>query len=375
MTKRLPLLVVDDSDAERDLMTLVLGAAFPDSEIRSANHARVAREMCAAQAFECVLTDYNMPDLDGVALGLELRASHPHLPIILTTSVGDEMLAVEALRSGVSDYIPKSRVTVESIRRIIDRSIHTCAQSRVIDEQRSEIETFAYALAHDFKQPIRQITTFSELISDELRDHTIGDVEMHLKFMRDAAGRLGRLVDVMSQYTLLNQPPELVDIDLARVLASVGASLAPLLADRGASIVTTLETPAVHGNETLMTQVLQNLVINALQYNKSAVPQVQVTARAEAGHIAIEVRDNGIGIEPEYLAEIFKPLVRLHNSSEFPGSGLGLTIARRALISQKGDIWCESVIGQGSVFHLRLPAAHAQWAGDDVIVPVIARRR
>ena len=360
MASRLPFLVVDDTEAERELMVLTLGTAFPDVGVRAVSHPHEARQLCKEQDFDCVLTDYNMQDMDGVALTMELRVAHPYLPIVLMTSVGDEMLAVEALRSGVSDYIPKSRITAESIRRIVDRSIHACSQQRLIDQQRGEIETFGYALAHDFKQPIRQITTFSQLISEALSAYDIGEVEQHLSFLRNAAGRLGKLVDIMSQYTLLNQPPELADVDLNDVLAAVRSSLAPYLADRGGTLVSACDAARVRGNETLMTQVLQNLVMNGLHYNRSDAPCVRVTATiAPSGRIALEVTDNGIGIEAAYLNEIFKPLVRLHTASEFSGSGLGLTLARRALLSQHGDIWCESVLGLGSVFHLRLPAASA----------------
>jgi len=357
MTDRLQLLVVDDSDAERELMALTLRAAFPDAEVRTADHPHVALRMCAEREFDCLLTDYNMPDMDGVALARELTGAHPFLPIILMTSVGDEMLAVEALRSGVTDYVPKSRITAESIQRAIERSIHTRSQARVINEQRGEIETFAYALAHDFKQPIRQITTFSLLVSEALAGSAIGEVEQHLKFLRDAASRLGKLVDVMSRYTLLNQPPELAAVDLDRVLAIVATSVAPYLAERGARLVSTIGAPAVYGNETLMVQVLQNLVMNGLQYNDNAAPCVEVTARVDAMHTLIEVHDNGIGIEAQYLAEIFKPLVRLHNASEYPGSGLGLALTRKALLSQSGDIRCESALGHGSTFHVRLPTS------------------
>jgi len=338
-------------------MALTLGAAFPEVEIRTAADPDIARKMCAEHGFDCILTDYNMQGMDGVALALALRAVHPYLPIVLMTSVGDEMLAVDALRSGVSDYIPKSRITADSIRRIVERAIRASAQERVIDEQRADLETFAHALAHDFKQPIRQITTFSQLIADALTDYDLGEIKQHLGFLCGAAGRLGKLVDIMSRYTLLNQPPELADIDLERVMANVRTSLAPYLAERSATVVSTLDASAARGNETLMTQVLQNLVMNGLHYNRSAAPRVEVTARATPQHIAIDVKDNGIGIEAEYLAEVFKPLVRLHNASEFSGSGLGLTLARRALLQQDGDIWCDSAPGHGSVFHLRLPAA------------------
>jgi light-regulated signal transduction histidine kinase (bacteriophytochrome) len=298
-----------------------------------------------------------MPDMDGVTLAGELRADYAYLPIVLMTSVGDEMLAAEALRSGASDYIPKSRVTVESIRRIINRSILVSDQARLIDEQQSDLENFAYALAHDFKQPIRQISTFTQLISEEMEGGQSETLQQHLDFLTVAARRLGKLVDVMLEYNLLNQPPELTNIDVNRALASVRSSLAPYLAERGAELVAPRVAPVVRGNETLMIQVLQNLVMNGLQYNESEVPRVEVTARRRHEHWIIEVKDNGLGIEPQYLAEIFKPLVRLHNASEYPGSGLGLALVRKAVLAQNGSIWCESTPGLGSVFQVRLPAA------------------
>jgi signal transduction histidine kinase len=351
------LLVVDDSEAEREIMLLTLGAAFPAAEMSSAAHPLIARQMCADRQFDCVLTDYNMPDMDGVALAGELIAASAYLPIVLMTSVGDEMLAAKALRSGISDYLPKSRITTESIRRTVERSMQTCGQARLIDEQRGELENFAFALAHDFKQPIRQIATFTQMISDQIQRGEADQVHDHLAFLGDAARRLGKLVDVMSQYTLLNQPPELADVDLNRVLASVRASIAPYLAERGGEFVAPSEAPVIRGNETLMTQVLQNLVMNGLQYNRSSVPRVEVVARSGVGHCTLEVSDNGLGIDAEYLAEIFKPLFRLHPASEYAGSGLGLTLARKAVLAQDGAIWCESPRGRGSVFHVRLPAA------------------
>jgi signal transduction histidine kinase len=353
------VLVVDDNEAEREIMALTLDAAFPGVAVSRNANPLLTRAMCDGQDFDCVLLDYNMPEKDGLTLASELRAAFAYLPIILMTSVGDEMLATRALRSGASDYLPKSRVSRSSIQRTIDRAIQTCGQARLIDEQKGELENFAYALAHDFKQPIRQITTFAQMISEEIGGSEAGEVQQHLTFLSDAAARLGRLVDVMSQYTLLNQPPALVEVDLNRVVAAVRVSLAPYLAERGGTFLAPLRSPTVRGDETLMTQVLQNLVFNGLQYNASAAPCVELTVSRSNAHWAIQVRDNGLGIEAKYLTEIFKPLVRLHNASEYAGTGLGLTLARKAVLAQKGLLWCESTLGAGSVFHIQLPAA--QW--------------
>jgi signal transduction histidine kinase len=357
--KPLSILVVDDSGAERELMTLVLLAAFPTLDVRQCADPVAAEQMCHEERFDCVLLDYNMPVLDGLALANQLRASDAYLPIILLTNVGDETLAAAAFRCGVSDYLPKSRVSAHSIGRTVERAIQACRQTRVIDEQREELENFAYALAHDFKQPIRQISTFTQMISDELHENQVGSIHQHLAFLGDAARRLAKLVDVMSQYTLLNQPPELAEVDLNQVLTSVRASIAPYLVERGAEFEYPNEMPKVRGNETLMIQVAQNLVLNGLIYNQDASPRVEVTVHSDGERWILKISDNGIGIEAEYLAEIFKPLVRLHTASEYPGTGLGLALARKAVLSQKGDIWCESIPGRGSVFHIRMPAAAA----------------
>ena len=103
-----------------------------------------------------------------------------------------------------------------------------------------------------------------------------------------------------------------------------------------------------------------SLIVNGVHYNRSAVPRVEVAARREGANWILDVSDNGIGIATDYLAEIFKPLVRLHTASEYSGSGLGLTLARKAIVAQKGEIWCESTPGHGTVFHVRLPSAEGR---------------
>jgi len=353
------LLVVDDSEAERTLMVHFLAKAFPLAEISNVGRPTQVRRLCEQRKFDCVLVDYNMPEMDGLELTRELRQADPYLPIILATNVGDEMLVAEALHSGASDYIPKPRVTADSLERAVGRAIRACAQARLIDDQRGELENFAFALAHDFKQPIRQIITFSDLVSGSVRSGETDGLEQHLTFLTDAATRLGRLVDVMSQYTLLNQPAEVEDVDLGRVIDAVRASLSTYTAERGGELVSPADPPTILGNETLLIQVLENLVINGLKYNQSSSPRVDVTADREGEHWMIKVRDNGIGIEPQYLAEIFNPLFRLHTSAQYAGSGLGLTLVRKAMRALAGAIWCESEHGMGSVFHLRLPAMPA----------------
>jgi signal transduction histidine kinase len=350
------LLVVDDDRAELALVARLAKETFPDVRVQTALNARAAEDACAREQFDCVILDYNMPDMDGLACAQRMRAAYPYLPIVMSTSAGDEMLAARAVTNGVTDYIPKSRMTTQSLDRVVKNAMRIANQTRVIDEQRGELESFAYALAHDFKQPIRQIKTFSSLVSEEIREGKSANVAQHLAFLDQAARRLGDLVDVMSQYTLLNRPPAIGDIDLTIVLASACTSLALYIDERGGR-VTHDAAPIVRGNEALIGQVLQNLIVNGLKYNESAVPAVHIAMERSAGQCIIRVRDNGIGIEPQYLNEIFKPLVRLHTKSQYAGSGLGLTLARKALTAMEGSIVCTSQVGAGTEFIVKLSLA------------------
>lgn len=344
-------LVVDDNITERLILAHTLQDAFPGVTIHEAEDVDNAEKACLAENFDCIILDYNMPDMDGLTLARRLRSVHPHLPIILVTSVGDEMLATRALRGGVSDYIPKARINTDSIHRTIARAVYVAMQSRMIEEQREELENFAYALAHDFKQPVRQIRTFTDLIVHDLRDAEKADIRQNLEFLNDAARRLGNLVDVMSQYTLLSKKPDLGPVHLNQTFHEARSSLAAFIDERN-GVLETDEGCLVLGNETLMLQVVQNLVSNGLKYNNSERPHVKITTTVRNDRCEIAVCDNGIGIEERFLSEIFKPLVRLHPSAEYAGTGLGLTLARKSAMAQGGRIWCESVIGKGSTFFI-----------------------
>jgi len=344
-------LVVDDDPAERSILADTIKAAFPGADVRQMGDPDRVLGLVGECEFDCVLMDYNMPQMDGLALAKALRALSPYLALVMVTGVGDETLAADAVRSGVSDYIPKSRINPDAVRRALSRAIHENVLAQTIAEQRNELESFAYALAHDFKQPIRQIRTFTKLIENELKPGDDQDLQQHLTFLSEAARRLGNLVDVMAQYTLLSKVPQLGEVDLAKIISEVREAVTAFMAERRAEVVTA-ELPRIRGNETLMIQVIQNLLVNGIIYNKSRVPRVEISGEVRDSRCLIAVRDNGIGIEPQYLNEIFTPLKRLHPSSEFPGTGLGLTLARKAVVQQGGRIWCRSEVGKGTTFYI-----------------------
>lgn len=353
----LHLLVIDDSALELELTTTTIAAGLPHAGIEALRDPEAALDAVRSGAFDCVFIDYNMPQLDGIELGRRIRAEFTHLPLVLMTAVGYDTLVAEAIRSGFTDYIPKDKISPTSARRTINRAVQVATQARLIEEQRQELEHFAYALAHDFKQPIRQIRVFADLLNTELGAQASEDATKHLAFLSEASRRLATLVDVMSQYTLLNKPPELGVLDLNEAVRSVRQNLEGFIVERRATLLADANV-SVLGNEALLTQVLQNLVVNGLRYNRDERPHVSIrTELSGEGRRRVIVTDNGIGIESRYHEQIFQPLMRLHNVSEFPGTGLGLTITRKAVLAQGGRIWCRSEPGEGSSFIVELDAA------------------
>lgn len=349
------LLVVDDQDFQLKLMSLLLQQAFPHARIVTTTEPAAALVACEDQDFDCVLCDYQMPGMDGLAMAARLRERRPHLAFVLCTGGGDEMLAAEALCSGVTQYLPKTRVSPDSLKRTIGHAMQIMRQSRQIADQRDELEHFANALAHDFKQPIRQIGTFSALIEPALPADVDAEVALHFRFLKEAAARLGRLVEVMSQYAIVGQRPELGCVDMEEVCRHVQDMLRLHIADRGARV--TVEGAAqAYANQPLMTQVVQNLVTNAIKYNTGDRPAAAIVLEQTQDRCLVRVRDNGIGIAADQLERVFQPLVRLHAGAAFEGTGLGLAVTRKAVLAQDGKVWCRSEVGRGSEFFVDVPA-------------------
>lgn len=354
---QLRLLFVDDDILSLSLVCGLARQSLPGAVVDTLGSAQDLLSLAEPDHYDCIIIDFDLPGYDGMLCTQKLRERFPHLPIVLCTGAGDEALAARAIQSGVSDYIPKSRISVDALNRTITNAIKLGERARIIDEQRTELETFAFALAHDFKQPVRQIITFSQLVRDTIAigDHT--EIDQLLDFLTSAAGRLDGLVDVMSDYTLLNRAPEIGPVDVNRVIHSALSSIARYIEERSACVIVN-GALAILGNADLLSQAVQNMIINGIKYNESAEPIITITLDEQPGGAGvISIRDNGIGMESQYLDYIFRPLARLHTRKEYEGSGLGLTLSRKAIDTMNGTISCKSDPGSGTEFIIHLPTS------------------
>jgi signal transduction histidine kinase len=284
-----------------------------------------------------------------------IRAAHPHLPVVMLTGQGNEAVAVESMKAGAQNYITKAVVTPELLGRIVRMAIDTSALEKRVEEQRLTVELFNHALAHDLREPVRTVRSFATLIcgggiGDEQRDD-------YMRHIRDAGDRMAMLIDTVSAYTQLDGEgtPSREVFCLGEAAAAAADNLAALLGERNASVIFE-SLPLVTANRVQITQVLQNLMSNAVSHSADPV-RIIIQASLDGTSVRVVVRDDGPGIAPENLGKIFEPFQRLNRDNHH--SGLGLAITQKIVEAHGGKIGCDSIVGEGSSFHFGLPGALA----------------
>jgi hypothetical protein len=218
------------------------------------------------------------------------------------------------------------------------------------------LEQFAYSASHDLQEPLRSVRIFSDMLFKRCSSKFDGQELEFLEYVRDGAARMEMLVRDLLSYTQASKvvkPPAPADSGAAFEVAL--GNLAGAIAGTKATIESGV-LPRVYVSQTQLTQLFQNLVGNALKYHRpDAPPLVQVSAVKEKGNWVFSVKDNGIGIEPEFKERIFGLFKRLHTRDEYSGTGIGLAICQRIVESHGGRIWVESRPGQGSDFRFTIP--------------------
>jgi len=206
------------------------------------------------------------------------------------------------------------------------------------------------------QEPLRTIKIYSELLADNLSTVIEGETAEFLEFLRSGATRMEMLVRDLLAYTQVTRiDAPLDEVDTNDALAEVIENLRGAITENGASI--TFDTlPSVRAQKTHIRQLLQNLIGNAIKYrSEDRAPQVHIGAEREHGYWLFTVRDNGIGIQPEFKEQIFGLFSRLHNADRYDGTGIGLAICQRIVERYHGRIWVESEPGSGSEFYFTLP--------------------
>jgi signal transduction histidine kinase len=227
-------------------------------------------------------------------------------------------------------------------------------RNAALERSNQSLREFAYVASHDLQEPLRTIASFTELLQKRYAGRLDADADEFIGFVVDGAKRMQQLIDDVLEYSRVSTHGKpLVPVDLDAVARRSVANLRASIEERGAE-VTVGPLPRVMGDEIQLGQLLQNLVGNALKYNRSARPRVEVSARRDGRGWRVAVSDNGIGIAPEYHERIFRIFSRLHTRGEYGGTGIGLAICKRIVDRHGGRMMVESEEGKGASFAFSL---------------------
>jgi PAS domain S-box-containing protein len=227
---------------------------------------------------------------------------------------------------------------------------------RQLAESNAELERFAYVASHDLHEPLRTISGYVQLMERKFTNDLDDEGKQFLGFVRAATQRMHDLIQDLLSYSRISTGGRATgDVSLDAVVADVKENLELPIRQSGAC-VRVGELPTVRGDLVQMTQLLQNLMSNALKFHDgNETPMVDVYCDRRADEWVISVQDNGIGIDPECHDLIFEAYKRLHGQEKFPGTGMGLAICRKIVERHGGRIWVESSPGDGTCFRFTLP--------------------
>lgn len=232
---------------------------------------------------------------------------------------------------------------------------------RELTTSNEELEQFIHIASHDLREPLRKVIAFSDLIREDEGDRLSAEARDYLGSITSATRRMQALLGSLLTLTRVTSQGRSFDpCDLASVLDEVRADLQMALTERGA-LVEVGPMPKIEADAAQMRQLFQNLIENAIKYRRPEVrPEVRIRELSDADpeFISLEVRDNGIGFEPQYEERIFGVFQRLHTRDQYGGAGIGLSICRKICTRHRGSIRAAGIPGQGACFTVRLPRQH-----------------
>lgn len=262
-------------------------------------------------------------------------------------------ITITALHDDNGRVIGFSKVT----RDLTDKLIAENAQLQYIaelDRKNKELEQFTYIASHDLQEPLRTISSFNLLFKETYHQQLDANAMLFIDVIEQSASRMTDLIHGLLDYSRIGFQKEAVEISCSQLLADIELDLFKLIEETGTKIKYP-KLPVIRGYLTEITQLFQNILSNAIKYrSKDRTPEVSVSFEEDEAKWVFQISDNGIGMDPRYIHKIFLIFQRLHNRDEYQGSGIGLANCKKIVELHKGDIWVDSVPGEGSQFYFSI---------------------
>ncbi len=274
----------------------------------------------------------------------ELRRHRDHLEELVDERVAEIKTINEQLQQEISDR----KRTEEKLKQ----TMADFARSN------AELEQFAYVASHDLQEPLLTITSFAQLLAKHYKGKLDKDADEFIDYIVDGGTRLQSMINDLLMYSRVGtrgKPFELTDCEM--IFDQAVANLKAAIEESGA-VVTHDPLPTLMADSSQMVQVFQNLISNAIKFRSKETPRIHISTEQKGNDWVFSVRDNGIGIAPEFFETIFMIFQRLH--SEYPGTGMGLAICKKIVERHGGRIWVESEVGKGSTFYFTIPIKRSE---------------
>jgi signal transduction histidine kinase len=363
------LLIVDDEAA---LMTALCKTLELEGYTTTGfTSARAALEHLPGHGFDLLLTDLMMPEMDGIALLRSAQQIDSDLAGIVMTGHGTIDTAVKALQAGALDYVLKP-FRLDNLLPVLTRALtirHLQMQNkqlqqrieertRELEASNADLESFSYSVSHDLRAPLRAVEGFCDIFMKEYGKQIPPDGLDLLASVCAGTARMHRLIDdLLHLARFTRQPLETHTVRMTDLVRRVAATLAGQWHERNVQL-RIAELPECRGDSSLLEHVLTNLLSNAFKFTARSDPAcIEVGAVTDAAEQVYFVRDNGVGFDMKYAERLFGVFQRLHAQSEFPGTGIGLSIVHRIIRRHGGRTWAQSELQQGTTMFFSLPKA------------------